>query len=108
MSSVKKKKLALFHNEHSQRSTADFTKPTVKLLLAKCIFYNLHQGAVQPIKLQEPAEFVCLTNNCPHPTVRIQETPASIVKEPLSIICNRLHDLCPVQTLNTLCIADIT
>lgn len=38
----------------------------------------------------------------------LQESPSPIVEEPLWIVIDGLHDLDPVQALNTLCVADVT
>ena len=41
-------------------------------------------------------------------TVWIEETPASIGKEPLRVIVNSLHDFGPVQVLQSLSVFDVT
>ena len=41
-------------------------------------------------------------------TVWIEETPASIGKEPLRVIVNGLHDFGPVQVLQSLGVFDVT
>ena len=41
-------------------------------------------------------------------TLRVQESPASCVKETFWIICDCFHDLRPVQALHTFSIPDIT
>ena len=41
-------------------------------------------------------------------TVWIEETPASIGKEPLRVVINGLHDFGPVQVLQSLGVFDVT
>lgn len=44
----------------------------------------------------------------PYITLWLQESPPAVVKEPLWVIIDGLHDLDPVQALNTLRVADVT
>lgn len=41
-------------------------------------------------------------------TVWVQKTPSTLIKEAFWVIIDGLHDLGPVQTLNTLCVLDVT
>lgn len=40
--------------------------------------------------------------------LRVQERPTSLLKEALGVIDNGLHDLGPVQRLDSFCVLDVT
>ena len=44
---------------------------------------------------------------CTYTALRLEETPSSIFKKVFRVLVNSFHDLCPVQTLNSLRVFNI-